>query len=60
MQQQFTASLTMFVFLRGHHLLESYFTTADARIAANDGDFRAGGDGAYSLPPGPLDRYGWD
>jgi hypothetical protein len=28
----------MFVYLRGHHLLEYYFSVADARIAANDLD----------------------
>jgi hypothetical protein len=28
----------MFVYLRGHHLLEYYFSVSDARIAANDLD----------------------
>jgi hypothetical protein len=32
------ASLTMFVFLRGHHVLEYYFSVADAWLAANDRD----------------------
>jgi len=26
----------MFVYLKGHHLLEYYFSVPDARIAAND------------------------
>ncbi len=26
----------MFVYLKGHHLLEYYFAVSDARIAAND------------------------
>jgi hypothetical protein len=38
MRELFHASSTMFVYLRGHHLLEYYFSVADARIAANDLD----------------------
>ena len=33
---RFHATRTMFVFVRGHHLLERYFDVADARAAAND------------------------
>jgi hypothetical protein len=33
----FHSSITMFVYLRGHHLLEYYFSVPDARMAANDG-----------------------
>jgi hypothetical protein len=33
----FHSSITMFVYLKGHHLLEYYFSVSDARIAANDG-----------------------
>ena len=36
MPRFFHASSTMFVYLRGHHLLEYYFSVHDARIAAND------------------------
>jgi hypothetical protein len=36
MQQCFHASATMFVFLKGHHLLEYYFSVSDCRSAAND------------------------
>jgi hypothetical protein len=36
MQQSFHASATMFVFLKGHHLLEYYFSVSDSRSAAND------------------------
>jgi len=32
----FHSSITMFVYLKGHHLLEYYFSVSDARIAAND------------------------
>jgi hypothetical protein len=35
-QKLFHYSSTMFVYLRGHRLLEYYFSVADARIAAND------------------------
>jgi hypothetical protein len=33
----FHSSITMFVYLKGHHLLEYYFSVSDARMAANDG-----------------------
>jgi hypothetical protein len=36
MHPDFHASATMFVFLRGHHLLEYYFSVSDSRSAAND------------------------
>jgi len=36
MQPSFHASVTMFVFLKGHHLLEYYFSVSDSRSAAND------------------------
>ena len=32
----FHASSTMFVYLKGHHLLEYYFAVSDSRVAAND------------------------
>jgi hypothetical protein len=30
------ASSAIFVYLRGHHLLEYYFSVSDCRLAAND------------------------
>jgi hypothetical protein len=33
----------MFIYLRGHHLLEYYFSVSDARVAANDRDEAATG-----------------
>jgi hypothetical protein len=36
MQPSFHASATMFVFLKGHHLLEYYFSVSDSRSAANE------------------------
>jgi len=36
MHSSFHASATMFVFLKGHHLLEYYFSVSDSRNAAND------------------------
>jgi hypothetical protein len=36
MHSNFHASATMFVFLKGHHLLEYYFSVSDSRSAAND------------------------
>jgi hypothetical protein len=36
MLSNFHASATMFVFLKGHHLLEYYFSVSDSRSAAND------------------------
>lgn len=36
MPQRFHALRTVFIFIRGHHLLERYFDMADAREAAND------------------------
>jgi hypothetical protein len=38
MPRVFNSSFTMFVYLKGHHLLEYYFAVSDARIAANDLD----------------------
>jgi len=35
MPKSFNSSFTMFVYLRGHHVLEYYFA-ADTRMAAND------------------------
>lgn len=32
----FHSSCTMFVYLKGHHLIEYYFAVSDARAAAND------------------------
>jgi hypothetical protein len=36
--RHYHAAFTMFVFLKGHHLLEYYFAVADARESANDVD----------------------
>ena len=36
LRTHFHASRTMFVFLKGHHLIEYYFAVVDARCAAND------------------------
>ena len=36
MTKRFNSAFTMFVFLRGHHLVEYYFAVRDARTAAND------------------------
>ncbi len=33
---RFHSSSTMFIYLKGHHLLEYYFSVSDARVAAND------------------------
>ena len=43
MLQHFHASWTMFVYLKGHHLIEYYFAVADARVAANDLDQASAG-----------------
>ena len=42
--KRFDSSATMFVYLRGHHLIEYYFSIADARLASND----RGNDGGAS------------
>jgi hypothetical protein len=34
--RSFDSTITMFVFLNGHHLLEYYFALADTRDAANE------------------------
>jgi hypothetical protein len=34
--QRFDASITIFVYLKGHHLLEYYFALANTRDAANE------------------------
>jgi hypothetical protein len=46
----------MFVFLRGHHVVEYYFAVRDARTAANDGRY-APSAGVVPLPrvDPPLD-----
>jgi len=60
MLRQFTSTFTMFVFLKGHQLLESYFTVSDTRCSANDPHLDAAIP-ALRLPPVELlDRYGWD
>ncbi len=38
MTELFNSSFTMFVYLKGHDLLEYYFCVSDARMAANDID----------------------
>jgi hypothetical protein len=40
MAKHYSAAFTMFVFLRGHHVLEYYFGVRDTRTAANDGAAR--------------------
>ncbi len=40
--RRYNSSVTMFVFLRGHGLLEYYFSVADAHLSANDSDIRGG------------------
>jgi hypothetical protein len=36
MPRRLDSSFTMFVYLRGHHLLEYYFAVSDTGAAAND------------------------
>ncbi len=36
MTRRFNSAFTMFVFLKGHHIVEYYFGVRDARTAAND------------------------
>ncbi len=36
MSRRFNSAFTMFVFLKGHHIVEYYFAVRDARTAAND------------------------
>lgn len=36
MQCPFHACATMFVYLKGHHMIEYYFSVDDARLSAND------------------------
>jgi hypothetical protein len=36
MIKRFNSAFTMFVFVRGHQVVEYYFAVRDARIAAND------------------------
>jgi hypothetical protein len=40
--ESFHSTSTMLLFVRGHHLLEYYFSVADARVAANDRDQETG------------------
>jgi hypothetical protein len=37
MPRPYNSATTMFVYLKGHHVLEYYFGVANARTAANDG-----------------------
>jgi hypothetical protein len=37
MIKRFNSAFTMFVFLKGHHVVEYYFAVRDAHTAANDG-----------------------
>lgn len=50
----------MFVFLKGHHRLESYFTVSDCRLAANDADLSGSFGRLHSGAPEPIDLHGWD
>jgi hypothetical protein len=36
MPRRLDSSFTMFVYLKGHHLLEYYFAVSDTAISAND------------------------
>jgi hypothetical protein len=36
MPRRLESSFTMFVYLKGHHLLEYYFAVSDTAISAND------------------------
>ena len=38
MPRQYNSSFTMFVYLKGHDLLEYYFAISDSRLSANDLD----------------------
>jgi hypothetical protein len=38
MPRRFNSSFTMFVYLRGHPLLEYYFGVLDTHLSANDWD----------------------
>ena len=42
MAKRFDSTLTMFVYLKGHHLLEYYFAISDTRDAANEGNQTSG------------------
>jgi len=60
MVSPFTATCTMFVLLKGHDLLESYFSVPDCRHAANDA--QPGGNTRRLESPSVewIDRHGWD
>jgi hypothetical protein len=58
--KQFTSTFTMFVFLKGHHLLESYFSVSDIRACANDPHLDAAVPARLLSPVELLDRHGWD
>lgn len=60
MLKQFTSTFTMFVFLKGHHLLEAYFTVSDTHVCANDPRLDAAVPAPQWAPVELLDRHGWD
>jgi hypothetical protein len=55
MPRQYNSSFTMFVYLKGHHLLEYYFAVADTRLSANDPDTRNSGE-ISAAPAEPRGR----
>jgi hypothetical protein len=60
MLKQFTSTFTMFVFLKGHHLLEAYFALSDTRACANDLRLDAAVPALRWPHAELLDRHGWD
>lgn len=60
MAAHFSASFTMFVFLKGHHVLESYFTVSDCRVSANDADLSVCSSRLQCRVPESVDHRGWD
>jgi hypothetical protein len=56
MPKQYNSSFTMFVYLKGHQLLEYYFTIADARLSANDMDAASRSGGVSGAPGEPRRR----
>jgi hypothetical protein len=57
MPRPYNSSFTMFVYLKGHHLLEYYFALSDTRMSANDLDSASHTGGVSAASPSEPRRW---
>ena len=60
MPRLFDSSFTMFVYLKGHHLLEYYFAVSDTGMSANDSHLDASVSAASAKLILAAENSAWD